>query len=138
MDVSAAGAYGLAVDADAFLMLFVEQLKHQDPTQPMNPSEMMSQLAQMTSVQQLEQLNATFQKAFRAEQFTLAKDLIGSNVSYYANGRITTGRVDEAAIEQKVVGVRVEGRFVPLEDVRSILGPANAEPETSVSETTGI
>ncbi|MEK7317411.1 MAG: flagellar hook assembly protein FlgD [Candidatus Eisenbacteria bacterium] len=43
---------------DAFLRLLVTQLKNQDPLSPLQPHEFAAQLAQFTSVEQLEQVNA--------------------------------------------------------------------------------
>src|SRR5262245_61794038 len=44
---------------DAFLMLLVEQLKHQDPSNPQDSSEFLSQLAQFTSVEKLTSMEST-------------------------------------------------------------------------------
>lgn len=43
---------------DAFLRLLVTQLKNQDPLSPLQPHEFAAQLAQFTSVEQLEKVNA--------------------------------------------------------------------------------
>ena len=42
------------LDKDAFLKLFLAQLEHQDPTNPMESHEMAAQLAQFTSLEKLE------------------------------------------------------------------------------------
>lgn len=42
-----------------FLTIFVEQLRHQDPLNPMNNSEVTSQLAQMSTVNGIEKLSQT-------------------------------------------------------------------------------
>jgi flagellar basal-body rod modification protein FlgD len=44
---------------DAFLSLLVTQLQHQDPTEPMDNSQFIAQLAQFSSLEQLTQLNTT-------------------------------------------------------------------------------
>ncbi len=46
------------LDKDAFLRLLVAQLKHQDPTSPLQPYELAAQLAQFSTVEQLSNLNA--------------------------------------------------------------------------------
>ena len=40
------------LDGDAFLMLMLEQLKNQDPTNPMDNSEMLAQQAQFSQLLQ--------------------------------------------------------------------------------------
>jgi flagellar basal-body rod modification protein FlgD len=42
---------------DAFLNLLVTQLQHQDPTQPQADGEFLAQLAQFSSLEQLQSLN---------------------------------------------------------------------------------
>ena len=42
---------------DAFLKLLVTQLQHQDPTQPKADGEFLAQLAQFSSLEQLQRMN---------------------------------------------------------------------------------
>ncbi len=42
---------------DAFLKLLVTQLQHQDPTKPQDTNEMLSQLAQFSSLEQLVEIS---------------------------------------------------------------------------------
>jgi flagellar basal-body rod modification protein FlgD len=44
---------------DAFLNLLVTQLQHQDPTSPQPDGEFLAQLAQFSSLEQLQTMNAT-------------------------------------------------------------------------------
>lgn len=48
-----------ALGKDAFLNLLVTQLQHQDPTQPQDDSQFAAQLAQFSSLEQLQQMNQT-------------------------------------------------------------------------------
>lgn len=47
------------LDKDAFMKLMLAQMKHQDPTNPMQSHEMAAQMAQFTSVEQLQNMNQT-------------------------------------------------------------------------------
>ena len=42
---------------DAFMNLLITQLQHQDPTQPQADGEFLAQLAQFSSLEQLQQAN---------------------------------------------------------------------------------
>jgi flagellar basal-body rod modification protein FlgD len=56
---------------DAFLKLLVAQLRNQDPLAPSDGKEMAAQLAQFTSVEQLQSANDTLAQirdAFKAAQ----------------------------------------------------------------------
>ncbi len=54
-DTSPGGAMG----KDQFLQLLVAQMKNQDPTSPMDGTQMASQLAQFSTVEQLQNANTT-------------------------------------------------------------------------------
>ncbi len=62
-----------ALGKDAFLQLLVTQMKYQDPMNPADSTQYMSQLAQFTSLEEMENLNANFDKAS-------AQDLVGKYV----------------------------------------------------------
>ena len=49
------------IDRDAFIKMFLAQMKHQDPLNPMDGSEFAAQLAQFSSLEQLYNVNTTLQ-----------------------------------------------------------------------------
>ena len=55
----AAAQHSTALDRDAFLHLLVSQLQHQDPTQPLDDGQFVAQLAQFSSLEQMQQMNRT-------------------------------------------------------------------------------
>jgi flagellar basal-body rod modification protein FlgD len=60
---SAASSSNAMTDAqNRFLKLLTTQLKNQDPLNPMDNAQMTSQLAQISTVDGIEKLNATLQK----------------------------------------------------------------------------
>jgi hypothetical protein len=61
------------LDRNAFLNLLVTQLRHQDPMNPMDDREFIAQLAQFSSLEQMQNLNVTFNR-------THAFSMIGSHV----------------------------------------------------------
>jgi len=107
---------------DSFLKLFVTQMKHQDPTEPLDPSQMTAELAQLASLQQLQQLNASFSSVLSLEKLHLAEQFIGKEVVYVSEGAYRTGTVDSAALEGDEVGVYIGQTFVPVGDIRQVLG----------------
>jgi len=47
-----------SLDQDAFLKILMTQIQHQDPTSPLQDKDMMAQMAQFSSVEQISAVNA--------------------------------------------------------------------------------
>jgi flagellar basal-body rod modification protein FlgD len=85
-----------ALGKDQFLKLFVAQLQHQDPMNPMNDSEFMGQMASFSTLEQVSNLAAANERIASNLTSTSAIGLIGRTVSYVdANDEIQTGKVDK-------------------------------------------
>jgi len=66
-----------------FLRLMTEQLQHQDPLKPMDNTQMVAQMAQMSTVQGITDLNTTvkgFQSSMAGDQVLRGAALVGHNV----------------------------------------------------------
>jgi flagellar basal-body rod modification protein FlgD len=74
---------------EAFLQLLIAQLSHQDPLEPMKDQEFVAQLAQFSSLEQLESINGGIQASLLMNQSvnnSLATNLIGKEVLTAGNG----------------------------------------------------
>jgi flagellar basal-body rod modification protein FlgD len=81
--------FGLSTDE--FFSLFLAQLKNQDPTQPVDDKEMVSQLAQFTMIKTLEDVSSSLKGSRLAE----AAGMIGKKVTGFdESGATVTGVVD--------------------------------------------
>jgi flagellar basal-body rod modification protein FlgD len=68
---------------DQFMTMLVAQIKYQDPTNPMDSAQMTSQLAQISTVDGINQLNTTMaemSKSMQSGQTYQASNLIGKSV----------------------------------------------------------
>ncbi|MDR0339178.1 MAG: flagellar hook assembly protein FlgD [Desulfovibrio sp.] len=73
----------VATDKDTFLKLLVAQLTHQDPLNPVEDKEFIAQLAQFTTVEELQNINTgveSLNESFNAQQTTNAVSLINKLV----------------------------------------------------------
>jgi flagellar hook assembly protein FlgD len=70
------------LDKEAFLKLLVAQMRYQDPSSPMDTSQMMTQTSQLTTVEQLAALVSTSQAAFATQQQLSSSALVGQKVSW--------------------------------------------------------
>ena len=57
---SSSSKSSLSVDTETFLKLLVAQLQYQDPLSPQSDTEFVTQLAQMSSLNEMEELNSSF------------------------------------------------------------------------------
>src|SRR5437868_4121830 len=71
-----------SMDQDTFLKLLVAQLKYQDPANPADATQFLSETAQFTVVQKLEALSALDQQVLDATTSQSAAALIGKQVTY--------------------------------------------------------
>jgi len=83
------GTSGASASQNQFLSLLVTQLKNQDPLNPMDNAQITSQMAQISTVTGIDQLNTTLQAmaaSFSANQSLQATALIGHSVLAPGNG----------------------------------------------------
>lgn len=79
-----------------FLTLLMAELKNQDPTQPMDTSQMVSQLATVSEVGQSVQMNTNLSSLLTTAQLDQAENLIGQTISS-SNGS-TSGTVSSVSV----------------------------------------
>lgn len=129
------------LDKDAFTQLLVTQLQNQDPLSPQSNEELAAQLAQFSSLEQMELVNENLvslavldQEAALTQQITGASALVGHNVTYVdpETGQDVTGEVEYAKVQDGMVHLGVGGIDVPLALISEVLGQAS--PEESLSE----
>ena len=112
------------LDQDMFLKLMLEQLKYQDPLNPMSNQEFLAQQAQFTQIEQLTQLNETIEAN---SGLTQGMDLIGKEVTLVdpddADNTIT-GVVEEAVFYQNGCAVKVNGKEYPAGLILSAKQPS--------------
>jgi len=81
---------------DSFLKLLVAQMKNQDPTDPVDATQQMSQLASFSNVEQAIKTNTHLESLIQETTLTQATSLIGKTVTS-ADGK-TTGVVASVEI----------------------------------------
>lgn len=108
-----------------YMKLLVEQLKSQNPLEPLDSNDMAAQLAQFSQLQQLEQANtnlsamsSSFGQILAATNRSYANSLIGKTVTFFAGDEQTgqlakmKGIVDSAFNDpdtgESLLGVKVD------------------------------
>lgn len=76
------------VDYQSFLRLLVAQMKNQDPTNPMDSTQYVAQLASFSNVEQSVQINAKLDQMLQGSALSQAGSLLGQEVTS-ADGTVT-------------------------------------------------
>lgn len=117
---------------DAFLTLMLEQLKYQDPLEPVSNSEFLAQQAQFTQVSELQKMNEAMTTN---NQVIQACTMIGKNVTLVDPNDTTKtiqGNVTEVTFTGGSAQLVVNGTEYPLGLVMSV---SDAQP-TSGNDAT--
>jgi len=129
---------------DAFMKLLVSQMQNQDPLSPTNNEDFIAQLAQFSSLEQMEELNDNIlglavlqQSNALMAQLTDSAALIGKQVSFLdpTTGEEITGSVTSVKIENGLAVLNIGGEDVPLGNVTEITGAVDDVEATSDDST---
>jgi flagellar basal-body rod modification protein FlgD len=101
---------GGTLGKDDFLKLFVTQLQHQDPMNPMQDSDFMGQMASFSSLEQITNLAAANEKIAASLTSNSAVGLLGRTVTYTdESDQIHTGVVEKITTAGGVPTLTVGG-----------------------------
>jgi flagellar basal-body rod modification protein FlgD len=87
------------IDYNGFLRLLIAQMRNQDPTNPTDSTEYMSQLAQLSTVEQAVQTNAKLDSLLSSSAIQQAEGLIGRTATFTdESGKDTSSKIKEVTI----------------------------------------
>lgn len=119
------------LDRDAFLELLVLQLQNQDPLEPTNNEDMIAQLAQFSALEQMENLNESFEVlSGNVDQlnFITASSMVGKFVAGVdINGTPHQGIVESVGLEGSVVVLNVGGTAMSMAGIADIREPVDGD-----------
>jgi flagellar basal-body rod modification protein FlgD len=105
-----------------YIKLLVTQLQNQDPTAPMDDNQMASQLAQLSSLQELENMSSTFQQVLVSQQRQQATEMIGKTVDFLPTGAtdVQTGTVSGIKLNDTGATLTVGTYDVTVDQVQAV------------------
>jgi flagellar basal-body rod modification protein FlgD len=118
---------GSTLDKDDFLQLLVKQLQNQDPSNPMDNSEYIAQLAQFSSLEQMQNVASSIDNLTsitQQSQMIQFNSFVGKTVKYHVANKDATSTT-ESTVESgtsKITSVQYDGtsaKFV-LENGKTI------------------
>ncbi|MBR4953583.1 MAG: hypothetical protein IKZ30_03600 [Oscillospiraceae bacterium] len=107
---------GLTADMDTFLTLLVAQMQYQDPLEPKTDTDFVAQLAQLTSLEQLQQVNQSLATS-------QAYGLVGKNIYAEVLNSLTgvtevfVGKVESIAIQNGTSYAIVGDNAICVDDI---------------------
>ena len=107
------------LDKNAFLQLLVTQMQYQDPLEPASNTEYMSQLAQFTSLEEMENLNKAYTRSD-------AQSLVGSYViiktqDSAGDDKYVSGLVDYVTMINNKPYFSINDNYYAYEDLDSVV-----------------
>lgn len=106
---------------DDFLKLLITQLTNQDPTNPMEDTQFISQMAQFSSLEQMTNLNQSFTKMSEMINSSQAASMIGKTVEIDLGDSTARGIVEGTTIGSNPE-VIVNGMLYNMDKVKAAYG----------------
>ena len=126
------GASAQELGKDDFMRLLVTQLQNQDPFQPMENAEFVSQLAQFSTLEQTQNMSDGLntlallqQESMQLQNLTEASTLIGKDVVFYDtnSGEELSGLVESVEVLNGSIYLKIGENHVPLALVLEVSAP---------------
>ena len=120
-------------DGQTFMKLMIEQLKNQDPMNPLQSNEFTQQMATLNSLEQLVNLNRLMAESVSKSGLSEASTLIGSYVEGLdANNSMVTGYVERVEVIEGEPTLKVGDKLLLPSQVTLVSLYA---PDTEVDST---
>ncbi len=98
---------------NSFLTLLVAQLKNQDPTNPMDSTQYVAQLASFSQVEQSVQINSKLDQLLQASTLSQAGSLIGRTVTS-ADGTLSGTVAEVRVLSDGIIAVTESGKEIAM------------------------
>lgn len=108
-------------DKNQFLLLLVNELQNQDPTQPTDEKQTLSQMAQFSQLEQIQNLNTTLTTNAGFGQVAQSATLIGKTISTASDTAAgISGVVKSVSLSSGKTYLQVGGQNIDASTVTSI------------------
>ena len=104
---------------DDFLTLLVTQLQNQDPTEPMENTEFISQMAQFSSLEQMTNMSNSFGKLASYITSSEATSTLGKKVELNIGDTTTVGTVDGVSRGENPQ-ILVNGMYYTMDKIAAV------------------
>lgn len=122
---------------DDFLNLLVTQLRYQDPLNPTDDKEFISQMAQFSSLEQMQNMNSSISQS---HAFSLIGKHVYANVTDDTTKEVTQvdGDVSSVKIADGKVFVIVKGKEVPVDSITDVEESLGSSSSSNLAQYTNL
>ncbi len=115
---------GSYMEMDDFLQLLTAQISNQDPLEPMKDTEFISQMANIASLEQMQQFSKGFENFADSHKDMVTQAYLGRQVSVENENGLVSGIVDAVnKAEDGNVTVQVKGKDYDPEKISRVSLP---------------
>lgn len=127
---AAASASMSELGGEDFMLLFLAQMRNQNPLEPLDNKDMMQQMLSLNTLSELQKLSSVLTSFGRSNQVINSAAMIGKLVRYTdADGMEQSGVVDSVSVENGTVTLKLEeGGYILLDDVTGVEDAPVTEP----------
>lgn len=108
---------------DMFLQLMIAQMQNQDPMNPVDDTQYVTQMAQIASMQQMQELayysRSNFVMSLVGKDVKVAQAKVGGDMT------VVTGRVDKVSLVGGEYKISVDGKQYSLNQVMEVMSPSS-------------
>lgn len=120
---------GSELGKDTFMQMLVVQMRNQDPTNPMDNSELSAQLAQFGALEQMENLNGRFEMFQQSTTSALSLMSAGQDVELeLSDGNTISGTLDKVQWSNGETQFVVDGEVYSAGSVCSLRAAGVPQP----------
>lgn len=130
-------AAGMSVDTDTFLTLLVAQLANQDPLNPQKDTEFITQLAQMTTLEEMQHISSqmsSIQAYSLVGQYAYAESLDADN----GTASCLYGKIESIVNESSTYYAIINGNTVKTDDIVQIFDSSLLSADYALIELSSL
>lgn len=132
IDTSSSTSSSDGMDKDAFLNILVTQMQYQDPLEPTTNEDFLAQMAQFSSLEQMQNLNTSF--SMQQGYNLVGKSVIGLSVnSVTSESTYVEGIVDSVRLKNGDTYLSVDGIDVLLSDVEAVVNNSTSNDDLTAA-----
>jgi flagellar basal-body rod modification protein FlgD len=122
------------IQMSQFIQMLVAELTQQDPTQPVDNSQILQQVSQIQSIESTQQLSSTLQSVALGQNLSTGSNLLGHTiVAMDDDGQQVMGQVTGVVVQNGVTKIQVGNSVIDLKNIWQIEDNTSANTSSILS-----